>query len=93
MNGDRQATPRHRVDLETIEVDGELVIWDPSDDRIHRLDPVASLLWTHLDGSATIQELADDVAEVFGQPTEAVAEAIAVLVRELTESGLLIGES
>lgn len=81
--------PRKRSDLEVVDVAGQLVIWDPTADRVHRLDPIASLVWTHLDGNGTVAELAGDVADTFEQPLAVVVAALTDLFAGLRDAGLL----
>lgn len=81
--------PQRRADVEAVDVDGELVLWDPVGRTVHRLDPVGSLLWPFLDGTATIAELASDAANVWSVPYEAAAGAITALVGQLGSAHLL----
>jgi hypothetical protein len=87
--GDR---PTRRPDVESVDVAGELVLWDPYGQRVHRLDPVASLLWPFLDGSVTIDELAADAAEVWETNREDAQRGISHLVAQLDDAGLLASE-
>lgn len=81
--------PQRRPDVESVDIDGELVLWDPFRRTVHRLDPVASVLWPFLDGNATIAELAADAAEVWGVSLEETTAAVRALVDQLDEVGLL----
>jgi hypothetical protein len=87
--GDR---PTRRPDVESVDVEGELVLWDPYGQRVHRLDRVASLLWPFLDGTVTIDELAADAAEVWETSQEDAQRGISNLVAQLADAGLLASE-
>ncbi len=82
--------PTRRADVDAVDVDGELVLWDPRSRRVHQLDPVGSLLWPFLDGGPSIADLADDVAEVWGVPTADAEAAVAGLVEQLRAASLLV---
>jgi hypothetical protein len=87
--GDR---PAARPDIESVDVEGELVLWDPHAQRVHRLDPVASLLWPFFDGTTSIDELAADAAEVWETTREDARDGISNLVGQLDAAGLLASE-
>lgn len=84
-------SPRRRPEVESVDVEGELVLWDPAGRSVHRLDPVGSLLWPFLDGESTVEELAADAAAVWSIPVDAAETAICALVEQLDEAGLLGG--
>jgi hypothetical protein len=86
----RGGRPARRADVESVDVEGELVLWDDRAQRVHRLDPVASLLWPFLDGTATIEELAEDASEVWETELEAAVLGITNLVTQLDVEGLLV---
>jgi hypothetical protein len=73
--------------------DGELVLYNPVDHRIHHLDGAGALVWQLLDGSATVAELVEDIAAVFGTPTEQVEADVADLLQGLHGEGLLVNSS
>lgn len=83
------ARPWTRADLEIVDVEGELVIWDPVAGRIHRLDQMAALVWPVLDGANSIDDIADDLADVFGRPRMETFAAIRTLIVDLEAAGLL----
>ena len=84
------ARPQRREDIDAVDVDGELVVWDPVRARVHRLDPVATLIWQLLDGGATIDELADDIATVWETTNENAVEHLTALLAQLDEADLLV---
>lgn len=82
--------PRRRPDVVGVEVDGEAVLYDSRDGALHRLNPVATVLWHCLDGSVTLGELAEDLRTAV---PDAVGGADGVLdyARQLDALGLLGG--
>jgi hypothetical protein len=83
--------PRARGGLASVELDGETVLYDEDTGRTHVLNPTASLLWKIFDGEASLDELADDVADVFGEDVETVRPQLVELARDLGQQGLLVG--
>lgn len=79
--------------VEEAELDGEMVLYNPSDHRIHHLDQRGAIVWQLLDGEATIGELAADIADVFSAPVEVVTADLLTLVEDLHGEGLLIDSS
>lgn len=83
--------PRVRRDLTIVELDGEAVIYDERSGELHHLNPTATLIFGFLDGTATVRELATDVAEAFGVPAGDVETEIRALIRRFRKLGLLNG--
>jgi PqqD family protein of HPr-rel-A system len=83
--------PKVRADLTVVELDGEAVIYDEASGELHHLNPSATLIFDLLDGTATMRELAGDVADAFGLPAEEVESQIRILVRRFRTLGLLNG--
>ena len=74
-----------------MELDGEAVILDEARTRLHHLNPSATVVWACCDGSATVAELARDVAAEFGTDPDAARVEVLALARELGAAGLLAG--
>lgn len=79
--------------VEEADLDGELVLYNPVDHRIHHLDRIGSIVWQLLDGQATIGELIDDLAAAFGSPRSVVEQDVGALIAELHSEGLLVNTS
>lgn len=77
------------ADVVAAELDGEIVLYNPQDHRIHHLDRTGSIVWQLLDGEATLGELADDIADAFGAPVDVVEADLRALFEELHGEGLL----
>lgn len=82
--------PIRRSDVEHVDVDGELILWDPRTREVHRLDPVGSLLWAFFDGEASVDDLAADAADVWGVERDAALAAVRALVYQLRAARLLV---
>ncbi len=86
MSGRR---PKVRDALTVVELDGEAVVYDAGSMDVHRLNPTATLILGFLDGSATVDEIAADVADVFGAPLDEVRAQVEILIAELDDSRIL----
>jgi hypothetical protein len=65
----------------------EVVVYDQSSDRIHRLNASAALVWRHADGSRTTSDLAALLAERLGLPADEALVQIAL--EDLARADLL----
>ena len=81
--------PKVRTELTVVELDGEAVIYDEESMDVHRFNPSATLILGLLDGSATLEELAVDVSDVFGLPPEDALAQLDELIRQLDEGHIL----
>ena len=87
------ARPRPADGLVTYEVDDELLILDPRVDRLHQLDRLGTIIWSVLDGEATVDELVEDLADAFGVEPDLVRHDLGELLRDLDGLGLLDGSN
>jgi len=83
--------PRIRDDLTVVELDGEAVIYDEVSGDFHRLNPTATLVFSLLDGSATLEELARDLSKAYAMKDEDVIAQVRELASQLAASHLLVG--
>jgi hypothetical protein len=88
---DRSFVPRQAETAYTVELDGEAVVLDEARNRLHHLNPTATLVWACFDGDGTIDEIATDLADAFTFEPDAVALDVMQLARELGAEGLLDG--
>ncbi|MBW3578455.1 MAG: PqqD family protein [Actinobacteria bacterium] len=83
--------PRPRPGLTSVELDGETVIYDEHRRTLHTLNPTATIVWTCLDGTISLAELAVELAEAFSVEPAVVLNDLLDLARELGRQGLLEG--
>lgn len=83
--------PKVREDLAVVELDGEAVIYDDRNGELHHLNPTATVVFSLLDGTATVKELAGDISEAFGVPADQVETQVRALIREFRKAELLDG--
>jgi PqqD family protein of HPr-rel-A system len=84
--------PKVRDDLEVVQVDGEAVVYDERTGDLHHLNSTAALVLAVCDGTATIRELAGDLAAEFGEPLDRLERDVRTLLRRFRRGGLLDGE-
>ncbi len=88
---DADFVPTRAALVYSVEIDGELVLLDEHEDRLHHLNPTASLVWSCFDGEARVQDLARDISDELGLSYELVLADAVRIVRELGAEGLLDG--
>ena len=87
---DASFVPVAKESVTSAELGGERVLYDVDTGHLQRLDPVGTIIWPFFDGSASIGELADDVADAFGAGVDEVRAGIVSLVTALLDDGLLV---
>jgi hypothetical protein len=75
--------------LEHVEVAGETVVYDCEAGSLHLLDPVATVIWTLLDGTASLRETSEQIAGIFGRPVDEVLQHVCTLAAQLADVGLV----
>ena len=88
---DSDPMPRRAAAAETLVLDDEALLLDPRTDRIHQLNPQASLIWSVLDGEGTIGDLVADLADAFDVQPDVVRDDVHLLVEQLAAFDLLEG--
>jgi hypothetical protein len=84
--------PKVRADLSIIQIEGEAVVYDPVDVRLHHLNATAAVVFQLCDGTGTVKELAEDIAETVGLQQDQVLPQVRVVVQHLMHTGLLHGK-
>ena len=68
----------------------ERLLYDPTTDKVHTLNPTASLIWSLCDGRHSLQEIRKAIQENFSvKGTVEVEKDILKNLKELRELGLL----
>lgn len=81
----RRASP----DIEYVEVGGETVVYHCGTNGLHLLDRNGTVLWSVLDGSASLKVTSADVATAFARPADDVLDEVLRFARHLHEAGLV----
>lgn len=80
---------RPKDSVETVDFDGEGVLYDASSGTVCTLSPVATVVWNCFDGTATIGEIAVDLSEAYGTDVAQVLDEVIALTRTLVGQGML----
>ena len=88
---DRGFVPVRSAEVFTVELDGEAVLLDERENRLHLLNHTAALLWACFDGRASIEHLAVELSEELGHDLDRVLADTIDVVRGLGAQGLLDG--
>jgi hypothetical protein len=64
--------PRQKPDFRLEEIDGELLLYHPTNTVIMYCNPSASVIWQLCDGERTVEEIAILLAAAFEQNLEAI---------------------
>ena len=90
---DAQATPARGDHVYTVVLDGEAVLLDERENRLHLLNHTATLLWQLYDGVTTLAQLAEEISDELAlerdHEREAVLDDLVAVTRHLAEEGLL----
>jgi Coenzyme PQQ synthesis protein D (PqqD) len=82
--------PAQRSGLVIRIVDGEAVVLDRPNDQVHRLNSTATCVWTHCDGSRSVEDVAAIVATTFEADHARVLADTRTVIDQLAELGLLV---
>lgn len=88
---DRGHIPRLRNDFARQDVGVETVVWSPARLAPSVLDPVCTIMLDVIDGEASVGDIADDVTEVVGVPSEVAMAQVRRAIGVLEMVGLLSG--
>lgn len=80
---------RPRSDVAMVEIDGDGVVYDSRFERVHLLNPTATLVWGLLDGETTLEDLALVLSDASGVESSVIASDLNRLVADLEAEGLL----
>jgi PqqD family protein of HPr-rel-A system len=81
--------PRKRANALELDLEDGLILYNRDSSLVHHMNPSARIVWHLCDGTATLDEIARDIAEEYGQDRAEVAEQMAMLTAELDALGLI----
>jgi hypothetical protein len=83
--------PRKRESLHVREIDGELVVLDPENERMHTLNPTAAFIFDAVDGQRTREEIWKRVAAHFEIDPDTAERDTREVLRQFSELELITG--
>jgi len=81
--------PRRRADVNSRVVEGELVVLDRQHELIHQLNLTATYIWERCDGTASVEDIAAQLAETFAVAYEAALHDVGRVLSDLQRLQLL----
>jgi hypothetical protein len=88
---DERFIPARAAPVYTVELEGEAVLLDEDSNRLHLLNPIATLLWACFDGTSTVEEILTDLAEALDAPYDTMLHDTLDVLEHLGREGLLDG--
>jgi hypothetical protein len=82
-------TYRARTGLHSVDVDGEVLIWDASAEQLHRLNQSASQVWLELATWRSISEVVARLSTHVDEAAPSIASDVASCIEELARCQLL----
>jgi len=73
-------------------IDDDLVILDVTSGRYFEVNDVGALVWEHLDGTRTVEDLIDTVLAEFDAPRDLVTIDVENLLGQLIRAGLVVAD-
>lgn len=88
---DASFVPKTRASVSSLGLDGEVLVFDEHQGRTLLLEGTAAVVWRCLDGTGTVAEISEDIADAYQAPVTAVTGDVLTLVAQLGALGLLEG--
>lgn len=94
MNQDQEvlsplAKPRHQPDYRLELLDGELLLYHPSQTQILYCNQTASLIWQLCDGQHTAQAIIDLLSAAFPAASETIAADVTAALQQFQQYGAI----
>ena len=77
------------MDVLELDMGDGLILYNRDGDLVHHLNPSAGIVWQLCDGSASVSELGDDIAETYGLDPGEVESQIASVIADFEALGLV----
>ena len=75
------------------QVDDEWVVFDPTSNDLHVLNLSAALIWSHLTGESSEEEIVSAVCEAYGIEAQQAEADVREALERFRGAGLLAGDS
>jgi hypothetical protein len=80
---------RGSLDVESVEVEDQVIVWNGAEGELHLLDPIATLVLRLCDGSTTLGETVADLARMFRCEVSAIWDDVVRCAETLQQNGLV----
>ena len=81
--------PRQAPDIVEYEMDGEVTLFDPKNDKVHMLNQMAAVIWRLCGDSRTAEQMVEDVVGLFDVDSGMVRSDVGQLLAQLEEAMLI----
>jgi hypothetical protein len=81
--------PVRRAEVRSVDADGEAVLLDEANGRLHVLNATGSLVWACYDGHSSVREVVNDISDVLEVPRAIVLADTLEVTRRFSDEGLL----
>ncbi len=88
-DGKPSQNPKRRSDLNYRTIDGETVILNRKDGRLHQLNATASFIWDCCDGNSNIAEIIDRLVRAYEVDSSTARKDVGEVLSKLRNSNLL----
>ena len=92
MSHESSAAPKPNVDVSSRIVDGEVVVLDHTNERIHQLNATAGFVWNRLDGKMSVERVAAELTKHFNVGESRALTDVQRIVAQLQELELVTVE-
>lgn len=83
--------PRARVDIRSVDLGSELIVYDERTRQVHVLNPTARRIWQLCDGTHQIEDIVAEIARLFPQaPVDTVESDVRSTLDELDGQGVVV---
>lgn len=72
-----------------VELDGLVSVYAPGTQTVHTLSASATAVWRLLDGTRTLEQVAEQVSATYAIPVARARQDVRALVADLRRAGLL----
>ena len=84
-----ERVPKRRSDLNYRTIDGETLILNREEGRLHQLNPTASFIWDCCDGNSNIADIVDRLAGAYEVDPSTARKDVEEVLSNLRNSNLL----
>lgn len=88
---DETTAPARATFVHAVVLDGEAVLLDEQENRLHLLNHTATLLWQLYDGETPLEVLAGEISDELGLGRGPVLADLVAVSQQLADEGLLAG--
>ena len=81
--------PLRRPGVEWVELDNEVVVYDPATQSLHRLNASAAHVWLACDGTTSVDQLVNRVARLYTETGETIGTDVRALLGRLVDAGIV----